>query len=321
MKYKDAMFLGMEYIEKHIKDELTVQLIAQSVGYSAFHFSHIFKEQMGMAVMEYVKERRLICAAKEIFEGKKIIEVAIAYGYETHSGFTKAFKKKFGFPPTLIYMMQMSCSLLQEGSGIMESNKVENQSVFLKQTQDFTAPDVLYTNLVQIITSNGIACDLKKLEKVYQMANVAHQGGCRKSGEPYIIHPLCVAIILAEMQAEESAIIGGLLHEVREKNTIISLKRVSMECSPEIASLIEEVTRLTQVKLDDLKTEMDKVNPNSLLIKLADRLHNMRTIKYMEPDKLKEKAKETIEFFSPIATKLGISKIKVELDDLALKYL
>lgn len=153
------------------------------------------------------------------------------------------------------------------------------------------------------------------------MAAVAHQGEKRKSGEPYIIHPLCVATILAEMQAEESAIIGGLLHEVREKDTMISLKRVSQECSLEIANLIEDVTRLTQVKLEDLKDEMDKVNPNSLIIKLADRLHNMRTIKYMAPDKLKEKAKETIEFFSPIARKLGISKIKMELDDLALKYL
>lgn len=315
------MFKCIEYIEKHIKEELTIQIIADEVGYSHFHFLRIFKEEMGMPVMEYVKERRLICAAKEIFEGKKVIEVALEYGYETHSGFTKAFKKKFGFPPTIIYAMSMSCDLLGERGSAMMSREVENQNVFIKQTLDFTEPDVLYTSLLQTIESRGITCNLQKIEKAYKMACEGHQGECRKSGESYIIHPLCVANILAEMEAEESCIIGGLLHEMIEKNTRVSIEDINKAFSEDIVQMIKEVTRLNKVSLEELMSEMSKVDINCILIKLADRLHNMRTIKYMESEKLKEKAKETIEFFSPIAAKLGVSKIKVELDDLALKYL
>ena len=97
MKYENAIFACIEYIEKNIEEELTTDIIASEVGYSAYHFSRIVKDQMGMPLMEYVRERRLICASKEMFEGKKVIDVSIKYGFKTHSGFSKAFKKKFGF--------------------------------------------------------------------------------------------------------------------------------------------------------------------------------------------------------------------------------
>lgn len=109
MKYEEVIFKSLEYIENNIKEELTLEIISKEVGYSQFHFSRIFKDNMGMSLMDYVKERRLICSSKEIFNGKKIIDVSEEYGYKTHSGFSKAFKKKFGFTPTqhLIYAVSM----------------------------------------------------------------------------------------------------------------------------------------------------------------------------------------------------------------------
>lgn len=323
MKYSDTMFSCITYIERHIQETLTAQIIANEVGYSLFHLSHIFKEEMGMSIMEYVKERKLICASYELFEGKKIIDVAIEYGYQTHSGFTKAFKKQFGFPPTFIYAMRMSCNILSESGGreVMSQERLENQGIFIKQTVDFTEPEVLYTHLLQAIDRNNIHCNLKKIEKAYHMACIVHKGEQRKSGEAYIIHPLCVANILAEMEASESCIIAGLLHEILEKDTMITMEDVKREFLDEVVQMIQEVTELNKMELEDLGEEVVKRDINSILIKLADRLHNMRTIKYMNPDQLKKKAKETIEFFSPIAIKLGISKMKTELDDLALKYL
>lgn len=317
------MFSCMRYIERHIKETLTTQKIADEVGYSLFHLSHIFKEEMGMSIMEYVKERKLICASYGLFEGKKIIDVAIEYGYQTHSGFTKAFKRQFGFPPTFIYAMRMSCNLLNESGGrySMHLGEVEKQGIFMKQSVDFTAPEVLYTNLIHAIKDNNIQCDLKKIEKAFKMACVIHEGESRKSGESYIIHPLCVANILVEMEASEACIVAGLLHEVLEKDTRISIEEMKEEFSENIVQIIRGVTELNEVKLEDLWEEVAKQDINCILIKLADRLHNMRTIKYMEPDRLKKQAKETIEFFSPIATRLGVSKIKTELDDLALQYL
>lgn len=320
MKYENAVFSCIEYIEKNIKDDLTAEIIADEVGYSLYHFSRIFKGAMGMPLMEYVKERRLICASKEIFEGKKIIDVAIAYGYQTHSGFTKAFKKKFDFPPMLIHAMRLSCCMLNEkgGTAIMSDYSVESKNIFIKQSREFISPEGLYQELVESIKSRGLFNELGQVERAYHLAECAHQGETRKSGEPYIIHPLAVAIILAEMEADEEIIIAGLLHEVIEKDTNITLGQVAKEFSHEVASLVESVTVFNRGILCEGDSDQEK---KVMLIKLADRLHNMRTIQYMEPEKMKVKAKETIEFFSPIANKLGISKIKIELDDLALKYL
>ena len=321
MKYSDTMFSCIGYIEKHVKETLTAQKIASEVGYSLFRLSHIFKNEMGMSIMDYVKERKLISASYALFEGKKIIDVALEYGYQTHSGFTKAFKKQFGFPPSFIYAMRMSCNLLSKGDDIMSLVEREKQGIFVKQTVDFTIPEVLYTSLLHTIKVNDVKGDLKKIEKAYQMACTAHQDERRKSGEAYIIHPLCVANILAEMEASEECIIAGLLHEILEKDTGIPIEDVKKEFSEGVVEIIQGLTELNRVKLENLWEEVGKRDMNCILIKLADRLHNMRTIKYMESDKLKEKAKETIEFFSPIANRLGISKIKIELDDLALKYL
>ena len=173
--------------------------------------------------------------------------------------------------------------------------------------------------------------DISLIEKAYKIAYEAHKGQVRKSGEAYIIHPLCVGIILAELELDKETIVAGLLHDVVE-DTVMTTEEIAAEFSEEIALLVDGVTKLGQLSYDADKVEVQAENLRKMflamakdirviLIKLADRLHNMRTLKYMRPEKQREKARETMDIYAPIAQRLGISKIKIELDDLSLKYL
>ena len=206
--------------------------------------------------------------------------------------------------------------------------KIENS---LDTPADFTSPEVLYDELIKKIRKYHPSDDLSLVERAYHIARDAHKDQKRKSGEPYIIHPLCVAIILAELELDKESIISGILHDVVE-DTVMTEEELAEIFGKEVALIVDGVTKLTQLNWSADKVEMQAENLRKMflamakdirviLIKLADRLHNMRTLQYMKPEKQKEKSKETIEIYAPLADRLGISKIKIELDDLALQYL
>ena len=225
--------------------------------------------------------------------------------------------------------------LLQRVRSLMKEDKYnfldENIETQIDKPADFTSPESLHEKLINIILHYHPSDDISMITKAYELAKKAHNNQKRKSGEPYIIHPICVAIILAELELDKETIAAGLLHDVIE-DTAISFKELSDMFGVDVANLVDGVTKLTQLSLKNDKIEMQAENLRKMflamakdirviLIKLADRLHNMRTLQYMKPEKQKEKARETMDIYSPIAQRLGISKIKVELDDLSLKYL
>ncbi len=196
---------------------------------------------------------------------------------------------------------------------------------------EFTEPEVLFENLVNKIKSYHPSSDITMVEKAYRLADGAHKEQKRKSGEPYIVHPLCVANILAELELDKESIVAGLLHDVVE-DTHYTLEDIEEMFSEEVALLVDGVTKLTKINYAMDKVELQAENLRKMflamakdirviLIKLADRLHNMRTLQYQQEEKQKEIARETMDIYAPIAQRLGISKIKVELDDLSLKYL
>ena len=210
-------------------------------------------------------------------------------------------------------------------------NEVIPKADNIKTMKEFESPEYLYKELIASVRKYHPSDDISMIEKAYHVADEAHKGQVRKSGEAYIIHPLCVAIILAELELDKETIVAGLLHDVVE-DTVMTVEEITEEFGAEVALLVDGVTKLGQLAYDADKVEVQAENLRKMflamakdirviLIKLADRLHNMRTLKYMMPEKQKEKARETMDIYAPIAQRLGISKIKIELDDLSLKYL
>lgn len=217
----------------------------------------------------------------------------------------------------------------QSKTGLVIKKPIEDKS--LKTPADFTDPQALYEKLVQTIYEYRPGTDISMIEKAYQMAYQMHDGQVRKSGEPYIIHPICVAIILAELELDKETIAAGILHDVIE-DTECTVEDITREFNPEIALLVDGVTKLTQLSFETDKVELQAENLRKMflamakdirviMIKLADRLHNMRTMQYQTPEKQLEKSRETMDIYAPLAQRLGISKIKIELDDLSLFYL
>ena len=222
---------------------------------------------------------------------------------------------------------------MEEDRKVVEKKEkdVVQMDTGVRKMEDFTSPAELYRTLVEGVKRYHPSDDLTMIAKAYQVAEEAHKGQKRKSGEPYIIHPLCVAIILADLELDKESIAAGLLHDVVE-DTIMTTEELEKEFGSEVALIVDGVTKLGRLSYSKDKVEEQAENLRKMflamakdirviLVKLADRLHNMRTAKYWSPEKQKEKARETMDIYAPIAQRLGISKIKVELDDLSLKYL
>ena len=184
--------------------------------------------------------------------------------------------------------------------------------------------------LIYKIEQYNPQADLSLIVKAYNFGDAAHSGQLRNSGEKFFVHPVNVALILAELNMDTSTIVAGLLHDVIE-DTGVSYETMGKEFGFEIADLVDGVTKLKKL---GYKTKQESQAENLrkmvlamskdirvIIVKLADRLHNMRTLEYMTDEKKKEKALETIEIYAPLAHRLGISKIKWELEDLSLRYL
>ena len=187
-----------------------------------------------------------------------------------------------------------------------------------------------YTRLIKRIKKYNPNCDFVLIEKAHNLSLEAHNGQQRESGDPFIVHPMEVANILADLELDCTAIVAGILHDIVE-DTSYTFEQIKENFGDEVASLVDGVTKLGKIPYTT-KEELQAENLRKMflamakdirviLIKLADRLHNMRTLKYIPEEKQVEKAKETLEIYAPLAHRLGISKIKWELEDLSLRYL
>lgn len=193
------------------------------------------------------------------------------------------------------------------------------------------SPEELYQDLISRVRKYHPYDDISLIEKAYNVAREAHKNQLRKSGEPYIIHPLSTAIILAELQLDQESICAGLLHDVVE-DTVLTDDEIEEQFGHYVAVIVDGVTKLEKIKYNGDKLEYQAENLRKMflamskdirviMVKLADRLHNMRTLQYQPEEKRVEIARETMDIYAPLAERLGISKLKVELDDLSLRYL
>ena len=208
--------------------------------------------------------------------------------------------------------------------------KVKEEDDNIKPMKEFESPEKLYDELIASVRKYHPSTDISLIEKAYHVARDAHEGQARKSGEPYIIHPLCVAIILAELELDKETIVAGLLHDVVE-DTVMTDEQIAQEFGDEVALLVDGVTKLGQLSYDADKVEVQAENLRKMflamakdirviLIKLADRLHNMRTLDSMPEHKQVKIASETLYIYAPLAHRMGLHAIKTELEDLSLKY-
>ena len=219
-----------------------------------------------------------------------------------------------------------------------EIERIKSKKILLEEADQelpkpdhFASPEELYAELEKAVLKYHPSDDLSMIRKAYELARESHKDQKRKSGEPYVIHPICVATILADLELDKESITAGLLHDIVE-DTDVTNEDVRREFGSEVEIIVDGVTKLGQIgyKADKIETQAENLRKMFLamakdirviLVKLADRLHNMRTLQYMKPEKQLEKARETLDIYSPLAQRLGIMKIKTELDDLALKYL
>lgn len=289
-----AMNQIIKYIELHLEDDLTIKQLADVAGYSVYYFIRVFKSYTNQTVMEYICRRRLIKSCDDIISGMRLIDVAMKYGWKSHSAFSKSFNRGFGFPPSLLRTMKTQLDCL--GGSYM------NQ-IFLKSTEVGAGKEKLFELLKDTVVQNAIGIDEKILNDVYLVACKAYEGKRRYSGEEYVTHPLNVAILLAELGAERDTVLAGLFCDVKTKGNNINLEK-------ELPANVWNIVKILE----------EKKNDETIVIKLAERLHNMRTIEFIDDSKKAKKVKETIEIYLPLARRINNQKLIDELNDLAMKY-
>ena len=191
-------------------------------------------------------------------------------------------------------------------------------------------PEERFEVLTEMVSAYLREEEVGQLERAFAFASDAHKGQCRKSGEPFVLHPVEVSIILADLRLDVDTLTAALLHDVVE-DTDVTCEDVAKEFNPQVAELVDGVTKITQIEVENLTDEqaatirkmfiaMSK-DIRVVVIKLADRLHNMRTLGALREDRRIFKSRETLEIYAPIAHRLGITSIKWELEDLAFFYL
>lgn len=305
MKTETLITEGLHYIELHLQDDITVAEISRAIGYSESYFSREFKKIMKISVMDYVKRRRLRRASEKILDGEKVIDVAMWYGWKTHSGFTRTFKQEFGFCPSLLKAMAMQ---IEELGG----NRMEH--AFLKKTGTHFTKEELFRCLIRQMKLAGIPTDHRKLEALYFYACRIYEGKVRYSGDEYITHPLNVAILLAEMNANEDTIYAGLFCDALTK-TSATIEQLRESLPVRTVNILEKA-----VVGEDI-WESEDIDEEVVMMKLAERLHNMRTAQFVTEKQRRQRAEETIRKILPVARKMGNARLTDELNDLAVKYL
>lgn len=284
----------MKYIELHLEDDLTIKQLADVAGYSKYYFIRVFKSYTNQTVMEYICRRRLIKSCDDIISGMRLIDVAMKYGWKSHSAFSKSFNREFGFTPSLLRTMKTQLDCL--GGSYMNH-------IFLKATEVGAGKEKLFEMLKDTVAQNAIEIEDRILNDVYLVACKAYEGKTRYSGEEYVTHPLNVAILLVELGAESDIVMAGLFCDVKTKGNNINLKK-------ELPTNVWNIVKLLEEDGHD----------DTIVIKLAERLHNMRTIEFMDDSKKAKKVKETIEIYLPLARRVNNQKLINELNDLAMKY-
>lgn len=284
----------LKYIEEHLEESLNIKRLAEIAGYSEYHFIRMFKRYTNETVMEYVCRRRLIRACEDILLGMRIIDVAIKYGWQSHSAFSKSFNREFGFPPSLLKTMKLEIDCI--GGSYMNH-------IFLQTTKIGMSKEELLELLEETMDKNSIAFAPKKLSEVFKVACNAYKDKKRYSGEEYVTHPINVSILLAELGAEQDIILAGMFCDVSTKGNDANLEN---ELPYDIWNIVKRID--------------NQESNEGILIKLAERLHNMRTIDYIDENKKVAKAKETIEIYMPLARKINNQKLIDELNNLAYKY-
>ena len=302
MDKKKIIAESLGYIEKNLKRKINIEEVADCVGYSKFYFSRMFKQEMNISVMEYVKERKIICASESILQGTKILDVAIEYGWESHSGFIKAFKSYYGFSPSLLYAMKLE--IIHLGGSDMRSYTL------YEKTDEHMSKENLLELLRKKMTENKL--DITELETVYDFCQKLYANRKRYSGDEYITHLLNVSLLLVQMGAEENIVYAGMFCDVFRK-TDVSANDIKKYLPKNVGEIIVRL-RGYDIEKDGLEDE------ECAIIKMAERLHNMRTLEYIEESEKKRRAKETISIFMPVARKLKNEKIINELNSLSMKY-